>query len=54
MKLKIIAVLIVGLIAGLSTGAQSLPNNTPFSNGSGFLETYNIHNAPISLTGAFF
>jgi hypothetical protein len=54
MKLKIIAVLIAGLIAGLSTGAQSLPNNTPLSNSSGFLETYNIHNAPISLTGAFF
>jgi cytochrome c peroxidase len=54
MKLKIIAVLIMGLIVGLSTGAQSLPNKTPFPNGSGFLETYNIKNAPISLTGAFF
>jgi hypothetical protein len=38
----------------LTTGAQSLPNNTPFPNGSGFLETYNTNNAPISLTGAFF
>jgi cytochrome c peroxidase len=54
MKLKLIALLIAGFIGGLSTGAQSLPNNTPFPNGSGFLETYNIHNAPISLTGAFF
>ncbi len=54
LKLKIIAVLFVGLIAGLSTGAQSLPNKTPFPNASGFLETYNIHNAPISLTGPFF
>jgi len=54
MKLNIIAVLITGLIVGLSTGAQSLPNKTPFPNGSGFLETYNIKNAPISLTGAFF
>ena len=54
MKLNIIAVLIMGLIVGLSTGAQSLPNKTPFPNGSGFLETYNIKNAPISLTGAFF
>jgi hypothetical protein len=54
MKIKLIALLIAGLISGLSTGAQSLPNRTPFPNGSGFLETYNIHNAPISLTGAFF
>jgi len=54
MKLKVIAVFITGLLMGLSTGAQSLPNKTPFPNGSGFLETYNINNAPISLTGAFF
>ena len=54
MKLKIIAVFITGLFMGLSTGAQSLPNKTPFPNGSGFLETYNVNNAPISLTGAFF
>lgn len=54
MKPKIIAVFIMGLLVGLTTGAQSLPNNTPFPNGSGFLETYNTNNAPISLTGAFF
>jgi hypothetical protein len=34
--------------------AQSLPNLFPLPNGSGLLETYNINNAPISLTGAFF
>ena len=54
MKVKIIVLLIVGFIGGLSTSAQSLPNNTPFPNGSGFLTTYNVHNTPISLTGAFF
>jgi cytochrome c peroxidase len=54
MRIKLVALLIAGLAVGLSTGAQSLPNNTPFPNGSGFLETYNVHNAPISLTGAFF
>ncbi len=54
MKLRIIAVIVTGLSMGLSAGAQTLPNRTPFPNGSGFLETYNINNAPISLTGAFF
>jgi len=54
LKLKLIAVLIVGLIIGLRTGAQALPNLAPLPNGSGFLETYNINDAPISLTGAFF
>lgn len=53
-KLQIIAVFITGMSMGLSAGAQSLPNKTPFPNGSGFLETYNVNNAPISLTGAFF
>jgi cytochrome c peroxidase len=33
---------------------SSLPNLFPIPNGSGFLETYNVHNAPISLTGPFF
>ncbi len=54
MKLKTIAVLITGLLMALSTGAQSLPNKAPLPNGSGFVETYNVNNAPISLTGAFF
>ena len=33
---------------------QSLPNLFPLPNRSGLLETYNVNNAPISLTGAFF
>ncbi len=41
------------LLAG-AMGAQSLPNLFPLPNASGFLETYNVNNAPISLTGAFF
>src|ERR1700680_3781705 len=54
MKLKIIVVLVAGLIGGLSTRAQSLPNLLPLPDASGFVETYNVNNAPISLTGAFF
>lgn len=34
--------------------AQSLPNLFPLPNGSGLLETYNINNQPISLSGPFF
>lgn len=34
--------------------AQSLPNLFPLPNGSGLLETYNVNNQPISLSGAFF
>jgi cytochrome c peroxidase len=41
------------LLAG-SSGAQSLPNLFPLPNNSGFVETYNVNNAPISLSGAFF
>lgn len=33
---------------------SSLPNLFPIPDDSGFVETYNVHNAPISLTGAFF
>jgi cytochrome c peroxidase len=54
MKLKIIVVLVAGQIGGLSTRAQSLPNLLPLPDASGFVETYNVNNAPISLTGAFF
>ncbi len=35
-------------------GAQRLPNSFPLPNGSGFVETYNIDNTDIKLTGAFF
>src|ERR1700722_1935566 len=41
-------------LAAMLAGAQSLPNSFPLPNHSGFLETYNVNNAPISLTGAFF
>jgi len=51
---KAIILLILGFSMALTTGAQSLPNLAPIPNGSGLLETYNVNNAPISLTGAFF
>jgi len=54
MKLKIIVVLVASLIVVVSTGAQSLPNLLPLPDATGFVETYNVNNAPISLTGAFF
>jgi cytochrome c peroxidase len=47
-------VVLMGVIMGTPASAQSLPNLSPLPNGSGFLETYNVNNAPISLTGAFF
>ena len=54
MKLGAIAVLIAaGMISAAASG-QSLPNLFPLPNGSGLLETYNVNNAPINLTGAFF
>jgi cytochrome c peroxidase len=54
MKLRAIAVLIAaGMISAAARG-QSLPNLFPLPNGSGLLETYNVNNAPINLTGAFF
>jgi len=53
MKLKAIAVLIASSMITLASG-QSLPNLFPLPNHSGLLETYNVKNAPISLTGAFF
>ena len=54
MKFTKIAVCIAAGIAGAVTSAQSLPNRFPLPNSRGLLETYNINNAPISLTGAFF
>ena len=43
----------VGLFA-TTLSAQALPNLFPLPDSSGLIETYNVHNAPISLTGAFF
>ena len=53
MKLKVIAVLITSSMMTMASG-QSLPNLFPLPNHTGFLETYNVKNAPISLKGAFF
>lgn len=38
----------------VGANAQTLPNLFPLPNGSGILETYNLHDAPISLKGTFF
>ena len=47
-------VLIATVMMTTTASGQSLPNLFPLPNRSGFLETYNVHNAPISLKGAFF
>jgi hypothetical protein len=54
MKLRTIAALIAIGFMTTTAMSQSLPNLLPLSNPSGWLETYNVKNAPISLTGAFF
>ena len=41
-------------IFALFGNAQNLPNLFPLPDSSGFLETYNVKDAPISLQGAFF
>jgi cytochrome c peroxidase len=49
------AILLMATVMMTTTASgQSLPNLLPLPNRSGFLETYNVHNAPISLKGAFF
>jgi cytochrome c peroxidase len=54
MKLGRIAALIaMGLLTTIAR-SQSLPKLLPLPNPSGWLETYNVNNSPISLTGAFF
>jgi len=54
MKLGRIAALITTALMATTATGQSLPNLLPLPNPSGWLETYNVNNAPISLTGAFF
>ena len=54
MKFRRIAALITMGLLTTSARSQSLPNLLPLPNPSGWLETYNVDNAPISLTGAFF
>jgi cytochrome c peroxidase len=46
--------LMVVVTLTMVASAQSLPNLFPLPDHSGFVETYNVHNAPISLKGAFF
>jgi cytochrome c peroxidase len=48
---------LVALSCGLTLSGQilpSLPNSFPLLDGSGFVETYNINNTSLNLTGAFF
>ncbi len=54
MRHKHIGVLIAVLTVPTGATPQSLPNLFPLPNRTGLLETYNVNNAPISLTGAFF
>jgi cytochrome c peroxidase len=54
MKLERIAALIAIWLVTTTAKSQSLPNLLPLPNPSGWLETYNVSSAPISLTGAFF
>jgi cytochrome c peroxidase len=50
---RTVALTAIGLISTTLT-SQSLPNLVPLPNSSGWLETYNVNNAAISLSGAFF
>ncbi len=54
MKLGMVSALIAIGLMTTTARSQSLPNLLPLRNPSGWLETYNVNNAPISLTGAFF
>src|ERR1700693_3680468 len=54
MRHKHIGVLIAVLTMPTGATPQSLPNLFPLPNGSGLVQQYNVNNAPISLTGAFF
>ena len=53
MKLRV-TFLCVSAASVVVTSAQSLPNLFPLPNANGLLETYNINNQSISLSGAFF
>jgi len=58
MSLKSIATLVIAVLGAsaqsLPNFFQSLPNLFALPNGSGFVETYNINNTSIDLTGPFF
>src|SRR5437879_11642773 len=48
------ALVIGGLFGDLAANGQTLPNQFPFPNRSGLLETYNATGKPIDLRGPFF
>ena len=52
-KTAAVGVFGVSVFAALAS-AQILPNRLPIPDSSGLLETYNVNDAAISLTGAFF
>ena len=52
-KLRTPFLMVIGSILGaLAAKGQSLPNLFAFPNETGWLETYNINNTPIDLTGS--
>lgn len=51
---KVLYLTITMFASGFAASGQSLPNNFPFPNAAGLLETYNTANHPIDLTGPFF
>src|SRR5215469_13913858 len=48
------ALVICSFVGNVAAMGQTLPNQFPFPNGSGLLETYNANGKPIDLTGPFF
>jgi cytochrome c peroxidase len=52
---RLISLAIVWMTAlSAAASAQTLPNSFPLLDASGFVETYNVNNTSIDLTGAFF
>ena len=49
-----IALMVIGGLTATLAGAQSLPNLFPLPNPSGFVQTYNVNNRSIGLSGPFF
>lgn len=54
-NMRVALVLVIGAVfTGLAASGQPLPNLFPFPNETGLLETYNVANGPIDLSGPFF
>jgi hypothetical protein len=51
---RMLVVVMGGWLSGFTANAQYLPNLFPFPNATGVLETDNVANQPIDLTGPFF